>query len=376
MTAGVRDWRWAVGLFGRVLVATGVLLFGFVGYQLWGTGIETARAQNRLEDEFAELLAATPGPASTTAAPTTTIATTDPPSSDADTTSPPTTPAPVVQDLPQFEEGDVVARLEIPSIDVDKYVVAGVDPEDLHQGPGHYPDTPLPGQFGNAAIAGHRTTWGQPFFRIDEVEPGDEIVVTTPAGRFTYRVTGTAIVGPSDYFVVATDDPTIATLTLTSCHPRWSAKQRIVVTARLDDAASDPIGAPVINYGRPPEDSDAPTGDTTGDTTGDGGPGVATGPGDTTTVTDAPGAIQPGDSSTLADPIDGDVFSKGWFSDASANPHVAAWGLVLIGIALGATALSRRTGRNLVGALIGIVPFLVALYFFFQNVNRLLPPAL
>jgi sortase A len=375
MTADVvRDWRWAAGLFGRVLIATGVLLFGFVAYQLWGTGLETARAQDRLADEFAELLAATPRPPATTAPPASrpdsstpgTPASTTPTSTAPASTAPATIVA-VEQNLPAFEEGDVVARLEIPSIDLDKYVVAGVSPEDLHDGPGHYPDTPLPGQLGNAAIAGHRTTWGQPFFRIDEVAPGDEIVVTTPAGRFTYRVTETQIVSPSDYFVVATEDPTVAVLTLTSCHPRWSARERIVVSAVLDAAASDPVGEPVVDYGRPPAD-DTVTGDT-----------VDADPGASAAGSVAPdatiGAAEPADVGAGAAP-DGDVFTKGWFSDPGANGAVGLWGLVLIGIALGATAISRRTHRNLVGALLGIGPFVVALYFFFQNVNRLLPPAL
>ena len=84
----------------------------------------------------------------------------------------------------------------IPKIGVDKIVVEGVGRNDLRKGPGHYPDTPMPGQPGNAAIAGHRTTYGAPFNRIDELEPGDEILVTTLQGPFTYEVTGTEIVTP------------------------------------------------------------------------------------------------------------------------------------------------------------------------------------
>ena len=114
----------------------------------------------------------------------------------------------------------LIARIEIPAIGVNDIVVAGVSPNDLKKGPGHYPDTPLPGQLGNAAIAGHRTTYGQPFFDVDKLVVGDEIVVTTLNGRYTYRVTGQEIVSPSDYQVVATIDPSRATLTLTSCHPR------------------------------------------------------------------------------------------------------------------------------------------------------------
>ncbi len=85
-----------------------------------------------------------------------------------------------------------------------------MQPEDLKQGPGHYPDTPMPGQFGNSAIAGHRTTYGQPFYRLDEVAPGDEIVLTTVQGRFVYRATGSEVVDANRSDVVATTDPTIA----------------------------------------------------------------------------------------------------------------------------------------------------------------------
>ena len=150
----------------------------------------------------------------------------------------------------------MIARLEIPSIGVDDYVVAGVEKSDLKKGPGHYPETPLPGQLGNAAIAGHRTTYGQPFYDIDQVTPGDEIIVTTPAGRFVYIATGQQIVGPNDYQVVATTDPTVATLTLTSCHPRYTARDRIVITSELDPTQSDPVGESVLNYGRPLEPAD------------------------------------------------------------------------------------------------------------------------
>ena len=209
------DWRWWIGGLGKTLIATGLLLFGFVAYQLWGTGIETARAQNSLENEFEELLAATPP---TTAAPvdTTPVDTTPVESVPADSVPATAAPAPVAS-LPPVAEGDPIARLEMPTIGVDKIVIAGVQTKDLKKGPGHYPETPLPGQLGNSAIAGHRTTFGQPFFDVDKLENGDEIIVTTLAGRFVYRVTGQQIVSPSDYQVIATTDPTRATLTLTSC---------------------------------------------------------------------------------------------------------------------------------------------------------------
>ncbi len=372
------DWRTLVGGTGKVLIAVGVLMFAFVAYQLWGTGIQTAQAQDRLADEFEEMLAGT----STTTAPTTTAqvpldtapATTARPT----TTAAPTT-APVVT---APSEGDAVARLDIPAIGMDgTMVVEGVRPSDLSKGPGHFPETPLPGQWGNAALAGHRTTYGQPFYRIDELSPGDEIVVTTLAGRYTYLVTGTVIVGPDDYqLVIPTVDDTRATLTLTSCHPRYSTRQRIVVTAELDTGRSDPLtrAAPAGSGAGALPDEPAPTTATTTPRPTTTLPAAA-GAGTTlpaATTTTAPAPADPPDVDTEQREAGVDVFASGWFSDPDAYPHVALWGLVLTLVALAAWRLSRWVGRDWVGALAGVVPFAVVLYFFFENVNRLLPPGL
>ncbi len=382
-----KDWRFWVGGLGRVLIATGLLMFAFVAYQLWGTGIETARAQNSLENEFNDLLASTVPADPATTVPVDTVATSTPVSTlapDAPTTT--AGPVPIeAQNLPAFVEGDVIARLEIPSIGVDKFVVAGVDKSDLKKGPGHYPETPLPGQLGNAAIAGHRTTYGQPFYDIDGVAPGDEIIVTTPAGRFVYLATGQQIVGPSDYQVVATTDPTVATLTLTSCHPRYTARDRIVITSELDPTQSDPVGESLLNYGRPLEPATE-----TPATTIEGDDPTLTIPVDGSIATDAPDTTI--GETTTTDPVtdldvdaatptavnDGiaDAFAEGWFSDPTANSQVALWGAVLVLISAGAYLLSRKTKHDSIGLLVGIVPFVIALYFFFQNVNRLLPPNL
>ncbi|MEM1335725.1 MAG: sortase, partial [Actinomycetota bacterium] len=270
-----RDWRWYVGHLGRVLIAVGILMFGFVAYQLWGTGIENAAAQRSLENDFEELLAefdpiTPPGDTSGAAeaggsaaggdGSTGSVAGDAPANGDGevgagdvdplddgvvvplDQTAPVIDPVSVVpaadQNLPPVDDGDAIARIEIPRIGVSDIVVAGIDIGDLKRGPGHFPDTPLPGQLGNAAIAGHRTTYGAPFFRVDELDPGDEIRVTTLNGVFVYRVTGQRIVAPSEYQVVATTDPSRATLTLVSCHPRYTAQQRIIISAELDPTAS------------------------------------------------------------------------------------------------------------------------------------------
>jgi sortase A len=380
------DWRWWVGGLGKTLIAAGLLMFGFVAYQLWGTGIETARAQSALENEFEDLLAGT----TTTDAPVITV-----PDSVLDTvagTAPDTIPdtvpgtipdtvpasapeaAPIA--MPTVEEGDPIARIEMPAIGVDNIVVAGVEKSDLKKGPGHYPETPMPGQLGNAAIAGHRTTYGQPFFNVDKLEVGDEIVVTTLDGRYVYRVTGQQIVSPSDYQVVATTDPTTATLTLTSCHPKYTARERIIITSELDTAASSgPVGEPVINYGRPideaggePDPTNTVAESVPTDSTSTSEPAVAD-------IDDDPSTIAQAGSDAVNAEI-ADAFADGWFSDPNANGQVAIWGLLLAAIGLVSYLVSKKAKRDWVGLTVGIVPFVIVLYFFFQNVNRLLPPNL
>lgn len=213
---------------GRLLIWAGALVLLFVAYQLWGTNLAEARAQGDLEDDFVALLESSTTTTSTTSTSTTVV---DDEPATTTTTAVPAPPPPV--------EGEAVARIVIPRIGVDKIVVSGVSRDDLKRAPGHYPGTPLPGQPGNAAIAGHRTTYGAPFHRVDELEPGDEILVTTLQGSFRYEVFETVIVLPSAVEVV--QDQGDDRLTLTSCHPKFSARQRIVVSARLVD---EPAPAP------------------------------------------------------------------------------------------------------------------------------------
>lgn len=115
-------------------------------------------------------------------------------------------------------------------------VVQGVTDEDLMKGPGRYPGSALPGQPGNLAIAGHRSTYGAPFANIDQLRPGDEIVVEDQSKRsWTYRVVEQRIVEPADTTVIASDPLGTGApmLTLTTCHPRYSNRQRLVVFAQL-----------------------------------------------------------------------------------------------------------------------------------------------
>jgi sortase A len=127
-------------------------------------------------------------------------------------------------------EGDAIARIGIPAIDVNEYVVEGTDTGDLRKGPGHYPETPLPGDPGTTAIAGHRTTYGAPFRNIDDLTRGDRIVVDMPDGRFIYRVERITIVDDQDRSVL--DPVGYRRLMLSACHPLYSAAERVIVFAR------------------------------------------------------------------------------------------------------------------------------------------------
>ena len=129
------------------------------------------------------------------------------------------------------DEGEALGKLSIDRIGLSTVVVKGTDPSDLRAGPGHYPSSPLPGRRGTVAIAGHRTTYGAPFRRLDELRAGDQIVLAMPYGRFTYRVQRTRIVPPTAVWV--TQRVSYDRLVLTACHPLYSAAERIVVFARL-----------------------------------------------------------------------------------------------------------------------------------------------
>jgi sortase A len=133
--------------------------------------------------------------------------------------------------------GKPLTRMEIPKLGVDVIVVEGTTPSALHAGAGHYPDTPLPGEAGNVAIAGHRTTYGRPFNRMDELEPGDKIILTTPVGKHTYEVVADpGVVDPTDWSPILDYNKKGSYLTLTSCHPEGSADYRIWVRAELVDS--------------------------------------------------------------------------------------------------------------------------------------------
>lgn len=283
---------------GAILTGAGVLILLFVAYQLWGTGLYTSRQQGQLESQFKAKLQADPGTTSTTVNP---------------------------GDLPPAPPtGEFVAHIKIPKIGIDQYVVQGVGLADLRKGPGHYPETPLPGEQGNAAIAGHRTTYGAPFNRLGELVDGDEMLVTTLKGSFTYKVARVHVVKPSQVEVL---NPTPApTLTLTTCHPKYSAKERLIVVASLA-------------------------------------------PGQKATAATPPPATAPGEKQQG---IPGDALADAGLASDRSKGTTILWGVLTAAIGLG-WWLAIRKRRDWVGYVGPATPFLISLFFFYAHLELLLP---
>jgi len=210
---------------GKFLISVGVGVLLFVAWTLWGTGISTDRAQAGLEEDFERQEPI-----------------------DARDLSREGDQSVRVDDSFKPGSGEAVFRIVIPRIDVREMVVEGVDTESLRKGPGHYPDCrrgfekPLctdqeeiwPGEVGRVIISGHRTTYGAPFYDIDRLRRGDEIRLQTKWGDFTYEVTGSEIVPPNakDIATPVSDKPE---LVLTTCNPRFSAAERLIVSAELTE---------------------------------------------------------------------------------------------------------------------------------------------
>ena len=224
---GGSRWGRLVKRVALAFVSTGLLLLSFVAYQLWGTALYEHHAQDQLRQELAGRL---PSPTATTAPPPTApgaTTTTAPPAAVVNQVAP-TTPDPRV--------GTPIGLLTIPAIGMNgTAIVEGTDENQLQQGPGHYVGTPLPGQAGNAAIAGHRTTYGAPFYNLNELKVHDPITIQTAQGSFTYQVATSQVVVPTNTAVL--DASTTPELTLTTCNPRYSAAQRLVVVATLTAAS-------------------------------------------------------------------------------------------------------------------------------------------
>ena len=129
--------------------------------------------------------------------------------------------------------GEGIGRLEIPRIGLDVVVIEGAEPGDLRKGPGHWPETPAPGMGGNFVLSGHRTTFGAPYLKLDKLEEGDEIRVLLPYAALSYEVTRKLVVLPDETEVVAQRG--IEEISLTTCEPIYSAKQRLIIQAELSD---------------------------------------------------------------------------------------------------------------------------------------------
>jgi sortase A len=306
------------GALGLILLGFGALVLLFAAYQLWGTNLFEARSQAQLRQQFdAELHQRHSRPA-------------QPSSSSPNTTEPATSvPDVVLAPVAAPPEGRPLGIIQIPKIGVDKVMVQGTGTSDLQEGPGHYSATALPGQVGNVAIAGHRTTYGAPFYNLDALVPGDLIILTTTWGTFSYAVTASEIVAPTNLSPLAPS--TRATLTLTTCTPRFSASQRLVVMAALRSA---------------------------------------------------PALVGPKPSGTETSRSDADradtrhADSGGSSLGGAQGDWVPAflWGLAAtaVGTAVWLVAQRRRRGRWLVYAA-GSVAFLIVLFFFFTAVSPLLP---
>jgi sortase A len=331
-----------LGGVGRTLMTAGTLILLFVAYQLWGTGLLEARSQDELGDRFAEQLAEADAATGSTTTPSTAPATTTTVAGAAPIS---VVPGEVAPALPLPGVGDPVARIEIPKIGITRTVVEGITVSQLARGPGHYPESPLPGQAGNVSIAGHRTTYGQPFHNVDKLEPGDQILTTTVQGDFVYEVERLEIVEPTDVEVL--EDKGDNRLTLIACHPKYSLAQRIIVHATLKGTAAPEIAGQA----------------------------------------EAREKAENGDDGLAAEEatIDGGLSGR----SASRTPAVL-WGLAAAGVWLVTwlvqTLIRRRTrartdgdptrGQRLVSwtpYLVGVPVFLITLFVFFENFARFLP---
>jgi sortase A len=227
---------------GWTLIGFGVVVLLYVVYLLWFTDLSTNASQRELAERFeATIERAVGGEPGDGPAP-------DEGADDGEATRPARDDG-----ASDVEPGEAYAALwferdgaRIVSDEV-LYVVAGVTLDDLRLGPGHYPDSARPGGEGNFAVAGHRTTYGRPFWALDELQDGDTIhVVDRQGDEWVYAYREQRVVTPSDVWVVD-EDPLgtgAPTITLTTCHPRFSAAQRLIAWGELvGDPRPDDAGA-------------------------------------------------------------------------------------------------------------------------------------
>lgn len=209
--------RRVVGWTGELLVTAGVLVLLFVAWQLWWTDVTSERAQAQIVDALVQDFAN-------------------------GSTGPATGPDTVTSEAyPDLGEADAFAVIRIPRFGADyaRPVIEGVGRPVLALGVGHYEGTAGPGEIGNFAVAGHRTTYGRPFHDIDRLRDGDRVIVETKPTVYVYEITDREIVLPTQTEVIAPvpdapgEKPTERLLTMTSCHPKYSATERFVTHGRL-----------------------------------------------------------------------------------------------------------------------------------------------
>jgi sortase A len=222
-----------VGVVGELLITAGVLLLAFLAWQLWWTDVEANSAQAAVVEEQGwdvPLAGLDDGPAIVT---------------------PRYDEPPVLEEPPYLT---TFASMRVPRWDGEptRTITQGTDrPNVLNPlGVGHYEGTAMPGAVGNFALAAHRTTYGKPFNRIEELQEGDPVVVWTQDTWYVYRVTSSQIVMPGDVQVIAPvpdqpgAEPTERFITLTTCHPMFSARERFIVHGVLDYWAPVSEGVP------------------------------------------------------------------------------------------------------------------------------------
>lgn len=212
---------------GQTLITVGVVLLLFTVYELKVTNLVTAQEQEQLRTDLARVWAQPAPPAVPTAAGPRSV-----------------------------ELGTGIAVIRIPRLDggpddpYAKVVVEGTGVEDLKKGPGRIVQSQRPGELGNLVISGHRTTYGAPFADLDRLQPGDAVVIETRDTWYTYRVTGSEIVLPTAVEVTLPVPkqpgvaPTKSVLTLTTCNPKYSARQRLIISADLVETLPKADGAP------------------------------------------------------------------------------------------------------------------------------------
>lgn len=228
----------AVRVAGELLITFGLVVLLFCAYELWGTGLYTQRQQDQLTDSLRRKWDGPPASAQ---------------------------PAESMRARPPYRYGQVpkgesFAVIRIPELGADYRfaVLQGTGPRQLKKGPGHFlgaDGTAMPGQLGNFVVSGHRTTYGAPFRQIDELEPGDPIVIETATTLFTYQVYGKKVVAPTAIDVTASvpfhpgRKPHKRRITLTTCHPMYTARQRLVVFGELARARAKPAGKQTAQSG-------------------------------------------------------------------------------------------------------------------------------